>query len=89
MSDKEEKQETVNSEDVFETVMSLWESLLHMDDILPDDDFFDMGGHSLLVVQLLKKVTDIFGIKISNVEFLKGATTVDEMTKLIKQKLEK
>ena len=55
----------------------------------PDDDFFDMGGHSLLVVQLLKKVTDIFGIKISNVEFLKGATTVDEMTKLIKQKLEK
>lgn len=85
----EEKQETVNGEDVFETVMSLWESLLHMDDILPDDDFFDMGGHSLLVVQLLKKVTDIFGIKISNVEFLKGATTVDEMTKLIKQKLEK
>lgn len=84
-----EKQIRETDTDVFGTVMSLWESLLHMDDILPDDDFFDLGGHSLLVVQLLKKVKDIFGIRISNVEFLKGATTVDEMTEMIKQKLDK
>lgn len=35
-------------------LMELWQSVLHLDEKPePDDNFFDLGGHSLLVVKML------------------------------------
>ncbi|MEK8107169.1 phosphopantetheine-binding protein [Micromonospora sp. M12] len=37
-----------------ETVMAeIWESVLHVRDVGPDDDFFALGGDSLLAIELI------------------------------------
>lgn len=44
------------------TVAEIWQSVLHLDTVGSRDNFFDLGGHSLLVVQVhraLRSQTDI------------------------------
>jgi thioester reductase-like protein len=43
-------------------------------DVRRDDDFFDIGGHSLAAAQLLGHVEDSFGARFSMPEFLAGPT---------------
>ncbi len=40
----------------------IWATLLHVDAIDDDDDFFERGGHSLVAMQLASRVRDAFGI---------------------------
>jgi amino acid adenylation domain-containing protein/thioester reductase-like protein len=44
---------------VFEEVL-----LLERGDVAPDDDFFDLGGHSLAAAQLLSVVEEVFGARL-------------------------
>ena len=39
----------------------LWRELLGLDDIGIDEDFFDLGGHSMLAVELFVRIEDRFG----------------------------
>jgi thioesterase domain-containing protein/acyl carrier protein len=43
------------------TVAQIWQRLLHTDLIDADDNFFDLGGQSLLGVRLLLEVEQVFG----------------------------
>jgi thioester reductase-like protein len=54
----------------------LWEHVLSLeeDDVRRDDDFFDVGGHSLAAAQLLGHVEDAFGARFSMPEFLATPT---------------
>ncbi|MDP8950100.1 MAG: thioester reductase domain-containing protein, partial [Actinomycetota bacterium] len=54
----------------------LWEHVLGLeeDDVRRDDDFFDVGGHSLAAAQLLGHVEDAFGARFSMPEFLARPT---------------
>ncbi|WP_018015936.1 non-ribosomal peptide synthetase [Teredinibacter turnerae] len=45
-------------------VAGIWEKLLHKK-VAANSDFFEMGGHSLLVIQLTTKLEEILGIKLS------------------------
>ncbi|CCV10741.1 non-ribosomal peptide synthetase [Mesorhizobium sp. STM 4661] len=38
----------------------IWEELLCRTGIQPDDDFFDLGGHSMLAAQLMLRIKDVF-----------------------------
>ena len=40
------------------TIADVWKQVLHMDTIGIDDNFFDLGGHSLLVVQAHRKLRE-------------------------------
>ncbi len=40
----------------------LWQALLTLDQVGRDDDFFDLGGNSLLATQLMSRVRDEFGV---------------------------
>lgn len=40
---------------------ALWEELLQLEDIGLDDNFFALGGHSLLVAQLVYRMQQVFG----------------------------
>ncbi len=40
----------------------VWSTLLNRADIGPDDNFFDIGGHSILVVRLQDELVTCFGI---------------------------
>jgi len=42
----------------------IWHRLLRLDRVSADDNFFDAGGHSLLVTQLASRVRAAFGIEL-------------------------
>ena len=48
----------------------IWKEVLEQDDVFVDDTFFDIGGHSLLVMQVIAKVHDATDIKLGPQDFL-------------------
>lgn len=59
-------------------ILSIWCDLLpgqlNKENISIDDDFFDLGGHSLLSMRFLTKINIIYNIKYSLKDFLKNPT---------------
>ena len=53
-------------ESEMETIMvKIWEELLEIDDIEPNDMFFDLGGHSLLILKVVERFEKETGIRLS------------------------
>jgi thioesterase domain-containing protein/acyl carrier protein len=50
-----------NEDEVVKRLTEIWRSLLGIDTIAPDANFFDLGGHSLLAVRMLAQVKSAFG----------------------------
>jgi amino acid adenylation domain-containing protein len=50
----------------------IWAEVLETDEIDLNDTFFDIGGHSLLVMQVITKVFEKTGIKLGPQDFLVG-----------------
>jgi amino acid adenylation domain-containing protein len=42
--------------DVENALASLWEQILHVEQVSRNDDFFELGGHSLLATQVVSKI---------------------------------
>ena len=51
---------------------AIWEELLGETPTSPDDDFYQMGGHSLLALKLLTRVRSEWGIAVSLREILES-----------------
>jgi thioester reductase-like protein/amino acid adenylation domain-containing protein len=53
-----------------------WEDLLRLDEgeVQPEDDFFDLGGHSLAAAQLSSRVEQGFGVHVSMPLFMDDPT---------------
>ena len=53
-----------------------WEDVLRLDsgDVGPDDNFFDLGGHSLAAAQLSGRVEETFGVHVTMGAFLEDPT---------------
>jgi acyl carrier protein len=47
------------------TLRELWTEALGLDEIGPDDDFFDVGGDSMIAVQLSARIRQRFGVEFS------------------------
>ncbi|HEX6702560.1 MAG TPA: amino acid adenylation domain-containing protein, partial [Gaiellaceae bacterium] len=58
-----------------ELVAAVWREVLDRDDAAVEDDFFDAGGHSLLAVALLARLSAAAGIEVP-VEALFGDATI-------------
>ena len=48
--------------------------MLRLDEVGVDDNFFDLGGHSLLLVQVQAKLRDVLGREIAIVELFQYPT---------------
>jgi acyl carrier protein len=48
-----------------ERLASIWRDLLGVAAIGPDDDFFDLGGHSIFALQTVHRVFDEFGVEVT------------------------
>jgi amino acid adenylation domain-containing protein len=67
-----------------QVVVAVWEEVLELDDIGPDDDFFDLGGDSLSAIQILSRLGKLFDVKLSEAEFF-TARTVKGLCQFIRQ----
>jgi aryl carrier-like protein len=55
-------------------VARLWAEALGVEQVGREDNFFDIGGHSLLVVQVHRKLREVLGRDLSVVDLFKHAT---------------
>lgn len=44
-------------------LLQLWQELLGCDSVDPEDDFFQLGGHSLKAISLASRMKEIFGLR--------------------------
>src|SRR5215831_745156 len=63
-------------------ILDIWQTLLRRDDVGIDDDFFELGGDSLLAVQMVLEVETIAGRKIP-LSDLKAVYTVRQLADTI------
>ncbi|MBZ5625043.1 MAG: HAD-IIIC family phosphatase [Acidobacteriia bacterium] len=64
----------------------IWAGLLHLPAVGVRDNFFEFGGHSLLAVQLLSRVRQIYGVDLSLEVVYSGEFTVADLAKAVELK---
>jgi amino acid adenylation domain-containing protein len=57
-----------------ERLAAIWSDLLGVTDIGRDDDFFDLGGYSLITVRLLRRVEGEFGRTLEIAQLMQAST---------------
>ncbi|MBN2038778.1 MAG: amino acid adenylation domain-containing protein [Spirochaetes bacterium] len=70
------------ADEIEEKIASIWKELLNLDTISMDDNFFEIGGHSLLMVQMASGLEEIFRRKISVVDLF-TYTTIRDLSRFI------
>ncbi len=70
-----------------EPLTKIWQEVIGLKEVKPDDNFFDLGGHSVLVIQILSRVRNTFGVELTLRAFFE-APTVRQLTELIGELLQ-
>jgi amino acid adenylation domain-containing protein len=60
--------------EVEQAIVNIWQEVLQVNKIGIHDNFFDLGGHSLLVVQVHGKLREAFDTELSIVEMFRNPT---------------
>lgn len=68
-------------------LLMIWEDLLNAEHIGLDDDFFDLGGHSILLIRLHDKIAKVFHYEISMTELF-SAETIRKQAQILEMKNE-
>jgi amino acid adenylation domain-containing protein len=71
------------ADEIEQKLAAIWEDLLKKSPIHPEDDFFDLGGDSLLAVHVCTKVRKILGRNLS-VSALCSAPRFDQLASLLR-----
>lgn len=62
---------------------TIWQDIFCIDKIGIQDDFYELGGHSLSALHLLNKINQHFKTSINVASFLNQTTTIEHLAKLI------
>lgn len=60
--------------DAEQLIAKIWQSVLQLEGVGINDNFFDLGGNSLLLNQSANKLAEIFGVQLSIVELFQYPT---------------
>lgn len=56
------------------TIATIWQEVLHLEKVGVNDNFFDLGGHSLLMVKVHNKLEEAFNCNFSIIEMFQNPT---------------
>jgi thioesterase domain-containing protein/acyl carrier protein len=59
---------------VVERVQAIWEAVLKVDQVHPNDDFFELGGDSILAIPLFHRLTQAFGVALPIATLFQAST---------------
>ncbi|WP_031500293.1 HAD-IIIC family phosphatase [Bryobacter aggregatus] len=62
---------------------AIWQDLLHAETVSEGSNFFDLGGHSLMVVLLLMRVKEEFGVTLGIDDVYAADVTLEKMARRI------
>ena len=65
-------------------LLAIWESLFGRDGLSTDDDFFAIGGHSLLAVRLVDAIERTFGVRLPLDTFWFRGNTIRDIAGLLR-----
>jgi acyl carrier protein len=51
--------------EVESVLAEIWREVIGLEEVRPVDNFFDLGGHSVLVTQMLTRVRRAFGVELT------------------------
>ncbi len=78
----EKSMQTQASSSTFDSVLvrisNLWQDMLELSSVGADDNFFDLGGNSLLVPRLQAQVNKLFSVKVEMVDIFKYPTVREQ-----------
>ena len=73
------------SDKATDKILKIWKSMIGSEEIGLDDDFFEIGGHSLLALQILTRIKEELGYKITLKDFLENPTINKLSDRFIKE----
>jgi aryl carrier-like protein len=65
-----------------ETLAAIWRDVITLGDVGRHDNFFDVGGHSVLLIQVITRVRKAFGVELT-LRHLFEAPTIGELARVI------
>ncbi|MBD2606574.1 non-ribosomal peptide synthetase [Scytonema hofmannii FACHB-248] len=68
-------------------IATIWQEVLHLEKVGVNDNFFDLGGHSLLMVQVNRKLREVLQRDLSVVEMFQNPT-INSLAQHLSQKQE-
>jgi amino acid adenylation domain-containing protein len=72
-------------DEVEKQIVHIWENVLNTRPIGVRDNFFDLGGHSILAVRLMNRVAETFGNELP-IAVLLQAPTIEQLASIVRQK---
>ncbi len=73
-------------DEIEKKLIEIWQDVIGSETIGVNDNFFDLGGHSLMAMQILSRVRNYFGMELPLREFLE-ASTVAELSRRVEAML--
>ncbi|MFC1714055.1 AMP-binding protein [Candidatus Poribacteria bacterium] len=74
---------------IAETLAGIWSQVLELDQVGIHDDFFELGGNSLLATQIISRVLNTFQVKILLRSLLQSPTVTDMAAAIAQSQAEK
>ncbi|WP_394205005.1 amino acid adenylation domain-containing protein [Shewanella waksmanii] len=68
-------------------IQKIWHKLMARDSISIEDNFFDIGGHSLMAIRVASACRDIFKVEVKLSDFME-APTIKQLSELITQSMD-
>ena len=83
---KADSKNSVTTNTIENKLIAIWKKVLKTESVSLNENFFDLGGNSLLLASVQTHIKEVFGIFIPMVEFF-GASTAKDFAKLIGNRL--
>src|SRR6185369_3327424 len=87
-ADSEDDALSPSSEDApltLEVLMSIWQDVLRVRHIAPDDDFLDLGGDSVSGARLLARLAHAHGVELEIADLM-GTSTPESLLAMIRER---
>ncbi|MFF5112088.1 condensation domain-containing protein [Streptosporangium sp. NPDC000509] len=55
----------------------IWARVMNLDEVEPDDDFFALGGHSMLAARLVREIASVLAVRVPLMALFENCTPAD------------
>ena len=69
-----------------EKIAEIWTALLGLEKVGTNQNFFDLGGHSLMATQLISRVRSCFGVELALCDFF-AAPMIQNLAELVEEEI--